>query len=114
MSVMHRESDYLVKKYLETKIGRIFYFTNISHLDNRPTIVFLHGLSSNHTTWLNIMSSFVENGYNVIAPDIRGHGFSSKNKIRRLYSFSRLADDMESILKQERATEVVVVGYSFG
>ena len=102
----------LQQKWLATANGKICYF--LRRESNRPMVVLLHGLSSNHTTWLDIMRTLAKNGYNSLAPDLRGHGFSDKAKTRKLYRLSVFSDDLKEILRQEQISNFVLIGYSFG
>jgi pimeloyl-ACP methyl ester carboxylesterase len=106
-------SNNLEEKCVWSNGGKISYFLDRPFLD-KPTVVFLHGLSSNHTTWLNIISAVHEIGYNSLTLDLRGHGLSDKTKKRDLYSFSVFSDDLNKILKQEDIADIILVGYSFG
>ena len=101
------------QKSIETKNGKIFYFSN-RPFPGRPTAVFLHGLSSNHTTWLQIMETLRGHRYNSLALDLRGHGLSDKTKKRGLYRLSVFSDDLEIIRKKENLGDFTLVGYSFG
>jgi pimeloyl-ACP methyl ester carboxylesterase len=103
----------LQQKWLATANGKICYFL-AQKRPNRPTAVLLHGLSSNHTTWSEIIKTLSKNGYNSLAPDLRGHGFSDKAKKRELYRLSVFSDDLNGILKQEQIDNFILVGYSFG
>ena len=42
----------------------------------RPTILFLHGKGGNSSEWIPDASRAVRSGYNVLLPDLRGHGKS--------------------------------------
>ncbi|OGF51694.1 hypothetical protein A3H04_03505 [Candidatus Giovannonibacteria bacterium RIFCSPLOWO2_12_FULL_43_11c] len=101
------------KKTIESSRGTICYFKT-AHVSGRPTVIFLHGLSANHTTWLNIMEKIAANGYNAIAPDIRGHGESDMAKERSRYRLEIFSNDIELIVKNEGLEKFVLVGYSFG
>ncbi len=103
----------LEKKFVDTGQGKIFYFSRFVS-KNRPTAILLHGLSSNHTTWLHLMDILAENNINSLALDLRGHGFSDKTRVRSLYKFSRFRKDIEAIIKQEELDKVCLIGYSFG
>ncbi len=92
-------------KFVETQKGKIYYFLAKSY-PMRPTVVFLHGLSANHTTWIAIFKKFQELGLNCLAPDLRGHGFSDKPKKRSLYHLPVFADDLNLILKNEGLEKV--------
>ncbi len=100
-------------KFVETKKGRIYYFLDARE-PARPTVVFLHGLSANHTTWAAAFEKFRELKLNCLAPDLRGHGLSDKTKKRPLYRLPVFADDIDAILKKEGLENVILVGYSFG
>lgn len=103
----------LEQKYIETEKGKIFYFSHCP-FPGRPTILLLHGLSSNHTTWKLMMRKLSEMRVNAIAPDLRGHGLSDKTRDRSLCSISQMTSDIEKIVAQENLDKVIVVGYSWG
>jgi pimeloyl-ACP methyl ester carboxylesterase len=76
-----------------------------------PPLVLLHGVGSNLRTWDRVIER-LSRDHLVIAPDMLGHGESSKP--RADYSLGGFANglrDLISILGVERAT---VVGHSFG
>ena len=106
-------NKYLVEKFIDMGEGKIAYYLDNS-FKGAKTIVFLHGLSSNHTTWINIIDKIHNAGYNSIALDIRGHGMSDKTKKRKLYNFDRFADDLNLILNKEEINKAYIAGYSFG
>ncbi len=103
----------LEKKKVSTASGDIFYFINNS-FPGRPFAVFLHGLSSNHTTWLKAMEILHKNKYNSLAPDLRGHGFSDKSKKKKLYRMPVFSNDLCEIVEKERINNFILIGYSFG
>lgn len=106
-------NSYLVEKSVQTDNGKIFYYLNKSFAD-KPIVIFLHGLSSNHTTWLNTIDLLNKNGYNSLAIDLRGHGLSDKTKNKKLYNLSVFSDDLEKIVQTEKINKFILVGYSFG
>ncbi len=101
------------EKFIETNNGEIFYYTDVLSSES-PTVVFLHGLSSNHTTWLNAAEILHKNNINSIAPDLRGHGLSDKTKKSPLYSFGVFSDDIKKIIDNEGLSKIILVGYSYG
>ncbi len=101
------------EKRIETDNGKICYFSN-RQFENRPTIIFLHGLSSNHTTWNAPMEALEKLGLNSLAPDLRGHGHSDKTKKRDLYKFPVFTEDIDKIIEKEKLEKIILVGYSFG
>ena len=104
----------LEQKWLEGAKGKICYFSS-RQFAGRPTLVFLHGLSSNHTTWNAIIADLKEFQLNFLAPDIRGQGYSDKTKKRNWYKLAVLTQDLKEILEKERIqTPIILVGYSYG
>lgn len=103
----------LQQKWLQTVNGKIWYCL-AKQFGNRPTAVFLHGLSSNHTTWYFVPQTLREMRFNCLAPDLRGHGHSDKTKKKSLYKFSVFTEDLKQIIEQEKLSNIVLVGYSFG
>ncbi len=110
---------YLEEKYIEIvvdakgSLGKVFYFTG-PYFPDRPTVLLLHGLSSNHLTWMGLMKQFSELKYNTIAPDLRAHGLSDKTRRRKLHLLCVMKEDLKSILIKEKVGCVHIVGYSWG
>lgn len=98
---------------IDTGEGEIYYWSS-EHFPGHPTIICLHGLSANHTTWDSLASALSEEKYNCLALDIRGHGKSDKTINRSFYRWERLREDLESIIKKEKLSKIFLVGYSFG
>jgi len=101
------------EKISQTANGKIFYYLENS-FPGRPFAVLLHGLSSNHTTWLKTIEALRENQYNCLTLDMRGHGHSDKTKNKGLYQVSVFAEDLKQIIDEEQIKNFVLVGYSFG
>src|SRR3989339_720985 len=101
------------EKSIRTASGQIFYYLENS-FSGRPFVVLLHGLSSNHTTWLNTMKILHDNSYNCLAPDLRGHGHSDKTKNKKLYQLPVFVNDLQKIINNEQIKDFLLVGYSFG
>ena len=103
----------LEKKYLRTDKGDVCYFI-AGPAHPAQTVMLLHGLSSNHTTWLALMKMLAESGIRTIAPDLRGHGFSDKTREKSHYALPVFAEDIRRIAQAERLQKFDMVGYSFG
>lgn len=103
----------LTQKWLDTGKGKICYFFE-EKFKNRPTVILLHGLSSNHTTWNDIAPLIEQEQLNVLLVDLRGHGYSDKTKKRSNYNFAVFAQDIKEITEKEKINSAYLVGYSFG
>jgi pimeloyl-ACP methyl ester carboxylesterase len=101
------------KKSIVTDKGDIYYFT-AGPEESDQAVILLHGLSSNHTTWLTLMEKLAAQGIRSIAPDLRGHGFSDKSKKKDWYALSIFTKDVRQIIEKERLQKFDMVGYSFG
>ena len=101
------------KKSITTDKGDVYYFVAGPKKSGR-TVMLLHGLSSNHTTWLPFMEKLVDMGVRVVAPDLRGHGFSDKSKRKEWYELPVFVEDVRRIALAERLQKFDMVGYSFG
>jgi len=83
------------------------------HLNpGKPTVLLLHGMiASSGLNWFRIFPALSEH-FNIIAPDLRGHGRSLRGKKR--FTISRAVHDMAALLEQMDTGPVIVVGYSMG
>ena len=76
-----------------------------------PALLLLHGLGCDHTTWAPVIAQLARQ-FTVIAPDLLGHGVSSKP--RADYSVGGYANGMRDLLTVLGIDKVTVVGHSFG
>ncbi len=107
------ETSNLKEKWINTGSGKIFYFVD-EIFPNRPFVIFIHGLSSNYTTWLQTIALIHEHKFNSLAIELRGHGLSDKSKIKSLYKISVMSDDLNQIIEKEKIDKGFIVGYSYG
>lgn len=80
-------------------------------LSDKPAILFLHFSGGNSHMWEGILPQF-EKEYSIIAPDIRGHGKSSKPLTG--YHIDDMAGDIYLLLKRLNVDSCHVVGSSMG
>jgi len=77
-----------------------------------PTVLLLHGwIASAGLNWFTAFGPLSQR-YNVIAPDMRGHGRGIRS--RRRFRLTDCADDMAALLEQLDTGPVIAVGYSMG
>lgn len=77
-------------------------------------IIFLHGLGGDLTAWQNERRYFDAMGFSTVAMDLRGHGLSSRSKVRSFYSLDNFAKDVICLTLAEDIRDAVVVGHCFG
>lgn len=75
------------------------------------TIVLVHGLAGNSGTWKDVMPSLAES-YDVIAPDLLGHGESAKPMGD--YSLGAHASGLRDLLGALGVRSATLIGHSFG
>ena len=88
----------------------ISYIEWRSHLiGKKPSILFLHATGFHSRLWDQIAAQL--NDHHVIAPDLRGHGQSSKLSIDH---WSILAQDISKLIRGLEIKAVIGVGHSVG
>ncbi|KRT83444.1 hydrolase [Oryctes borbonicus] len=94
--------------------------TMCSHKNNgksKPLVMLLHGIGSTADVWWNIIYNLHGRGYEIIAPDMLGHGFSSAPNIIGAYKFKNLLRNSLQIFDYYVASEerkAIIIGHSFG
>ena len=78
-----------------------------------PPLVFLHGATSSHATWLRLAPHFAEYRQ-VFLLDLRGHNLSSRAGGPRAYHLSGFVADIAAFLRERAAEPAVLVGHSLG
>lgn len=76
-------------------------------------LLLLHGLGSTKADWDLQVEEF-SNEFRIIAPDLRGHGNSSKPSERSAYGIGQCAEDMRLLLEELEIKRCIVVGFSMG
>lgn len=78
---------------------------------NRETILLIHGLAGSSKTWDAVIPELATR-YDVIAPDLLGHGESAKPIGD--YSLGAFASGLRDLLAVLDISSVTIVGHSFG
>jgi N-formylmaleamate deformylase len=77
----------------------------------KPTIVLLHGLAANGACWTGL-AHLLENEYDLIMPDARGHGESSKPDYG--YRYEDHANDLIGFINSLKLPPAILLGHSMG
>ena len=75
------------------------------------TVLFVHGWSCDRTYWRNQIAAF-SSDYQVVVMDLAGHGGSGLGRTR--YTMKAFAQDVEAVVNQIAAQQVILVGHSMG
>ncbi|NXO86112.1 ABHD8 protein, partial [Sitta europaea] len=77
-------------------------------------LFFIHGVGGSLDIWKEQLEFFAGLGYEVVAPDLAGHGCSSAPPVAAAYTFYALAEDMRAVFKRYAKKRNVLVGHSYG
>lgn len=91
-------------------LGSYFYRQHVN--PGKPTLLLVHGMAvSSGLNWFRLFPALSEH-FNIIAPDMRGHGRSSRGEQR--FTLELAADDLAALLEEIDCGPVIAVGYSMG
>ena len=79
---------------------------------DRPTLLLIHGAGSDHSVWALQARSLAQAGWNVLAPDLPGHGQSKD--MQGLESIAGYAAWVGRLLDALDCDRVAVAGHSMG
>ena len=88
--------------------------------NNKSAVLLVHGWTANRFRLHPLYLHFMEFGTPVFRLDLRGHGWSQKEKIKEIdYSILKMAEDVELFIKQiicEKFgfSSVILIGHSMG
>ncbi|XP_047446448.1 protein ABHD8 [Mugil cephalus] len=77
-------------------------------------LFFVHGVGGSLDIWSSQLDFFSRLGYEVIAPDLAGHGASTAPQIAAAYTFYALAEDLRAIFKRYARRRNILIGHSYG
>ncbi len=78
----------------------------------QPTMVLVHGVTSNHDDWGYVADRLVSLGYAIVAVDQRGHGDSTVGSDG--FGIGPQAADLAAAIEHHDLTDVVLAGHSMG
>ena len=80
-----------------------------------PEILFIHGFTQSHLTWMEQVSSDLADEFRLIMLDLRGHGASAKPLEPEYYADPALwAADIDAVIRAKELENPVLVGWSLG
>ena len=97
-------------KYVQTKNGT---FPIIDQGTGTP-ILLLHGFPDSKEVWKKQIPEFVNAGFRVIAPDLRGYGKAPRPLGKEEYTIPILMNDVIGILDSLKLDKVHLVGHDWG
>lgn len=78
-------------------------------------LLFVHGWSQCHLSWLRQYESDLAERFRIVAFDLRGHGMSDAPLVQEQYSDGeKWADDIAAIVEQLALQRPILIGWSYG
>ncbi len=77
----------------------------------KPTAIFLHGVLNDHSVWILQTRYLAHHGWNVLAPDLPGHGKSAGDAPA---SVEAAADWVLALMDAADLDKAALIGHSFG
>lgn len=101
---------------IEIRPGRTINIRTYSNSAIDDTIFLFHGLGGRGEQWHNQIEA-LKGKYNLIVPDLLGHGKSDKPKPKgnhNPYSFNELELDLQAIFKKYANAKNIIIAHSYG
>lgn len=92
--------------------NKIYYRTNAFN-KGRLTLVFVHGVCGSSSAWWEFEKK-LENKYNILAFDIRGHGKSKRFYKYEDYKIENFSNDLLGLVQYLKIKKFVLISHSFG
>ena len=92
--------------------ARSYCYTGAKAFDPaKPTLVFIHGVLNDHSVWILQTRYLANHGWNVLAPDLPGHG---KSAGKAPATVQEAAAFVLALLDAAGISRAALVGHSFG
>jgi len=97
----------------------VFFSTGgVAWKAGQPTLVLMHGAGLNRTVWTLFTRYFARRGYNVVAPDLPGHGQSGGEALPTIEAMAQWANAFLDLCDREHEElsleDVFLAGHSMG
>ena len=81
---------------------------------NGPEILFIHGFSQSHMSWMRQVNSDLAKEFHIVTYDLRGHGNSDKPEDAARYRDGKAwADEVQAVMDAAGLKRPVLVGWSY-
>ncbi|KAF2495018.1 epoxide hydrolase [Lophium mytilinum] len=109
--------DFLQQKVLTTRRS-LKYTYYVSPYDEsttqHPVLFFIHGFPDSAHLWSGVVATLRSLPNRIIVPDCLGYAGTDKPSDTKLYAYKDQADDLEDILKAEKAESSIIIGHDWG
>lgn len=111
------ERNFLTAQKGDVEYNLFFRLYKQKRLENDKWILILHGILSSSAAMTGISEYLATKGYNVLAPDLLGHGYSKASRIEALdYTVSNIVELVHLILEELglQYKQIHLLGHSAG
>lgn len=98
------------QRNIQTKQGTVYYWVSGNWAPERDTLVFLHGLTGDHTMFAPQLAHF-QGDYNLVTWDAPAHGAS---RPWAEFSYPHAVEALHAILDAQQIGSAVLIGQSMG
>ena len=89
--------------------------STMNKYDNSNAVLFfIHGVGGSVDVWRQQLDYFFSEGYEIVCPDLIGHGFSAAPQSHKAYTFEEISIDLLLIFDMFCKKQNVVIGHSYG
>jgi pimeloyl-ACP methyl ester carboxylesterase len=78
------------------------------------TVLLLHGFPESWHAWRHQLTALAEEGYRVVAPDLRGYGQTERPETLEAYDIFQLTGDIVGLVNAVADGPAVIVGHDWG
>ncbi|KAJ8304058.1 hypothetical protein KUTeg_017641 [Tegillarca granosa] len=86
--------------------------TSLRNVDS--VLFFIHGVGGSSNIWVSQIKHFSSLGYEIVCPDLIGHGLSSAPDDKSAYRFDEILEDIEELFDKYCKRSNFVIGHSYG
>lgn len=87
---------------------------NVAEAGEGPVVFLLHGFPEGWASWGPQITYLVEQGYKVVAPEMRGYGESDAPQAVEAYDTVELAADVAGLIDAYGEEKSIVIGHDWG
>lgn len=87
---------------------------NLAKPDPGVVLFFIHGVGGSSDIWKPQMDYFAGLGYEIVCPDMIGHGLSYAPDNKKSYHFKEILRDMEAMFDMYCKRSNIIIGHSYG
>jgi pimeloyl-ACP methyl ester carboxylesterase len=88
--------------------------THIAEQGEGPLVLLCHGFPEIWYAWRHQFTPLADAGFRVVAPDLRGYGYTQNPEAIDQYTILNLVDDMVGLLDALAVDQAVIVGNDWG